>query len=112
MDGVEAERVVVVVSGTGVHDLALRERLGDRLAIVSANNVEWVVLWWAAAAIGAVVVPLNAWWKADELEFGLRDSSAKLLFCDPKRWQAVRDRLQALPELEQFATTSSAALQP
>jgi long-chain acyl-CoA synthetase len=73
---------------------------GDRVAILSANNVEWVVLWWAAAAIGAVVVPLNAWWKTDELEFGLRDSGAKLLFCDPKRWRAVRDRVELLPELE------------
>ncbi|HEV3133420.1 MAG TPA: class I adenylate-forming enzyme family protein [Acidimicrobiia bacterium] len=78
---------------------------GDRVAIVSANNVEWVVLWWAAAAIGAVVVPLNAWWKTDELEFGLRDSGAKLLFCDPKRWQAVRDRVEGLPELEHVFVT-------
>jgi long-chain acyl-CoA synthetase len=78
---------------------------GDRVAIVSANNVEWVVLWWVAAAIGAVVVPLNAWWKTDELEFGLRDSGAKLLFCDPKRWQAVRDRVEALPELEHVFVT-------
>jgi long-chain acyl-CoA synthetase len=73
---------------------------GDRVAILSANNVEWVVLWWAAAAVGAVVVPLNAWWKTDELEFGLRDSGAKLLFCDPKRWDAVRNRVDALPDLE------------
>ena len=73
---------------------------GDRVAILSANNVEWVVLWWAAAAVGAVVVPLNAWWKADELEFGLRDSSAKLLFCDPKRWETVRDRVESLSDLE------------
>jgi long-chain acyl-CoA synthetase len=73
---------------------------GDRVAILSANNVEWVVLFWAAAAIGAVVVPLNAWWKAEELEFGLRDSGAKLLFCDAKRWQAVRDRVDDLPDLD------------
>ena len=73
---------------------------GDRVAILSANNVEWVVLWWAAAAIGAVAVPLNAWWRTDELEFGLRDSGAKLLFCDPKRWDAVRDRVEQLPDLE------------
>jgi long-chain acyl-CoA synthetase len=73
---------------------------GDRIAILSANNVEWVVLFWAAAAIGAIVVPLNAWWKTEELEFGLRDSGAKLLFCDTKRWQAVRDRVDAIPELE------------
>jgi len=75
-------------------------RHGDRVAILSANNVEWVVLWWAAAAIGAVAVPLNAWWKTEELEFGLRDSGAKLLFCDPKRWAAIRDRVARLPDLE------------
>src|SRR5438309_1197702 len=80
---------------------------GDRVAILSANNVEWVVLWWAAAAIGAAVVPLNAWWKTDELEFGLRDSGAKLLFCDPKRWQSVRDRVEALPELEHVFVSAS-----
>jgi long-chain acyl-CoA synthetase len=74
---------------------------GDRVAILSANNVEWVVLFWAAAAIGAVVVPMNAWWKADELEFGLRDSGAKLLFCDAKRWQVIRDRVEGLSDLEQ-----------
>jgi long-chain acyl-CoA synthetase len=73
---------------------------GDRVAVLSANNVEWVVLFWVAAAIGAVVVPLNAWWKADELEFGLRDSGAKLLFCDAKRWQVVRERVDGLPDLE------------
>jgi long-chain acyl-CoA synthetase len=74
---------------------------GDRVAILSANNVEWVVLFWAAAAIGAVVVPLNAWWKTDELEFGLRDSGAKLLFCDRRRWEVVRDLVNSrLPDLQ------------
>jgi long-chain acyl-CoA synthetase len=74
---------------------------GDRVAILSANNVEWVVLFWAAAAIGAVVVPLNAWWKTDELEFGLRDSGAKLLFCDRRRWEVVRNLVNSrLPDLQ------------
>jgi long-chain acyl-CoA synthetase len=78
---------------------------GDRIAILSANNIEWVVLFWAAAATGAVVVPLNAWWKADELEFGLRDSGAKLLFSDAKRWQVIGDRVQGLPDLEHVFVT-------
>jgi long-chain acyl-CoA synthetase len=73
---------------------------GDRVAILSANNVEWVVLFWATAAIGAVIVPLNAWWKSDELEFGLRDSGAKVLVSDARRWQAVRDLVDSLPELD------------
>ncbi|HYU38586.1 MAG TPA: class I adenylate-forming enzyme family protein [Acidimicrobiia bacterium] len=81
---------------------------GDRVAILSANNVEWVVLFWAAAAIGAVVVPLNAWWKADELEFVLRDSGAKLLFCDPKRWPVVRDLVDPLRSPSQAPAPATA----
>jgi long-chain acyl-CoA synthetase len=73
---------------------------GDRVAILSANNVEWVVLFWAAASIGAVVVPLNAWWKVDELRFGLDDSGARLLFTDRRRWDVVRDAVEQLPALE------------
>lgn len=73
---------------------------GDRVAILSANNVEWVVMFWAAAAVGAVAVPLNAWWKTEELEFGLRDSGAKLLFSDRRRWDLVRDIVGGLEDLE------------
>jgi long-chain acyl-CoA synthetase len=75
-------------------------RRGDRVAILSANNIEWVVLFWAAAAAGAVAVPLNAWWKAGELEYALRDSGAKLLFCDPRRWEYVRGLVDSLPDLD------------
>jgi acyl-CoA synthetase (AMP-forming)/AMP-acid ligase II len=37
--------------------------VGDRVALCSANNPDWIVAFWACAALGAVVVPLNAWWK-------------------------------------------------
>ena len=42
--------------------------------------------------LGATLVPLNAWWKAEELEFGLTDSEAKVLIGD-----ARRDRARARP---------------
>jgi len=73
---------------------------GDRVALVSANVPEWVVTWWACAVLGATLVPLNAWWKAEELEFGLGDSEAKVLIGDARRVDLVRDRLAALPALE------------
>ena len=73
---------------------------GDRVAILSANNVEWVVMFWAVAAIGAVVVPLNAWWKAEELRFALEDSGSTVLFTDARRWQVVRGAVDGLPALE------------
>src|SRR5207302_5088555 len=40
---------------------------GDRVALLSANNPEWVCTFWACAAASVVCVPLNAWWKAEEL---------------------------------------------
>ena len=51
----------------------------------SANVPEWVVTFWACAILGAILVPLNAWWKAEELEFGLTDSEAKVLIGDARR---------------------------
>ena len=40
---------------------------GDRVAIAMRNLPEWSLTFWAAAAAGAVVVPLNAWWSGEEL---------------------------------------------
>jgi long-chain acyl-CoA synthetase len=73
---------------------------GDRVAIVSANCPEWVVMFWACALIGAIAVPLNAWWKTEELEFGLTDSGARVLVTDAKRLELVRPILGSLPALE------------
>jgi long-chain acyl-CoA synthetase len=70
---------------------------GDRVAIVMRNFPEWSIAFWAAAAAGAVVVPLNAWWTADEIAYGLRDSGAKVVFVDAERL----DRLAEItPPLE------------
>jgi long-chain acyl-CoA synthetase len=73
---------------------------GDRVALVSANVPEWVITWWACATLGATLVPLNAWWKAEELEFGLSDSEAKVLIADSRRIEIVRRRLGSLPKIE------------
>ena len=74
--------------------------VGDRVALCSANNPDWVVTFWACAALGAVVVPLNAWWKAEELEFGLNDSEATVLVCDARRLAVIEDRLDEISSVE------------
>jgi long-chain acyl-CoA synthetase len=94
----------------GEHDAAARVvarhltelgvQRGDRVALVSANNPEWVFTFWACAILGAVLVPLNAWWKTEELEFGLTDSGAKVLIADQKRLALLRDRLAEVRGLE------------
>jgi len=73
---------------------------GDRVALVSANVPEWVVTFWAVAILGATLVPLNAWWKAEELEFGITDSEAKVLIGDARRIATLYDRLPEMRALE------------
>ena len=70
---------------------------GDRVAIAMRNYPEWSIAFWAAAAAGAVVVPLNAWWVSDELEYGLKDSGASLVFADAERLDRLQDITSDLP---------------
>ncbi|GAA4397836.1 class I adenylate-forming enzyme family protein [Actinomadura verrucosospora] len=69
---------------------------GDRVAIAMRNYPEWSVAFFGAAVAGAVVVPLNAWWSAAELEYGLADSGAKVLVADTERAERLAG---VLPDL-------------
>ncbi len=69
---------------------------GDRVAIAMRNFPEWSVAFWAAAAAGAVVVPLNAWWTTPELVYGLEDSGSKVAFVDGERLDRLAPELAGL----------------
>ncbi len=66
---------------------------GDRVAIVMRNLPEWPVAFFAAALVGAIVTPLNAWWTGAELEYGLQDSGAKVLVTDAERLARIAPHL-------------------
>ncbi len=53
---------------------------GERIALLMPNSLEFCCLFYAAAKLGVVVVPLNTRLTAPELEFLLSDSGAKVLF--------------------------------
>jgi len=74
---------------------------GDRVAIVMRNLPEWVMAFWAATLAGAIVVPLNAWWSAEELHYGLEDSGSKIAFVDQERAARLRP---VLGDLDGFTT--------
>ena len=78
----------------------LRDRYGiakgDRVAISARNYPEWIVAFWATIALGAVAVPLNAWWTGAELEYGIADSGAKVIVVDGERWDRLRERFADL----------------
>ena len=58
---------------------------GDRVAIAMRNYPEFCLVFMASTALGALAVPLNAWWKGPELEYALQDSEPKLIFADTQR---------------------------
>jgi long-chain acyl-CoA synthetase len=73
---------------------------GDRVAIVMRNLPEWVIGWWACVLAGAIATPLNAWWTGQELEYGLRDSGAKLAIVDAERWERLREHIDSCVDLK------------
>ncbi|WP_219416189.1 class I adenylate-forming enzyme family protein [Pseudonocardia nigra] len=78
-------------------------RTGDRVAVTMRNHPEWAPIFYAAQAVGLVVVPLNAWWSAAELRYALADSGAKVAIADAERTALIapqRDELGGIPLIE------------
>src|SRR5436305_13911377 len=63
--------------------LAAGARKGDRVGIWSPNNAEWVIVQFATARIGAILVNINPSYRAHELEYALRQSGCSLLILAP-----------------------------
>jgi long-chain acyl-CoA synthetase len=72
---------------------ALRDRFdvaqGDRVALAMRNFPEFIVGFWAAALLGAVVVPLNAWWTRSELIYAVDDAAARVVIADEERLERL-----------------------
>lgn len=73
---------------------------GDRVAVAMRNLPEWPAAFFAAVTIGAICVPLNAWWTGPELAYGLGNSGTKLLVCDDERWERIAPHRNECPDLE------------
>jgi len=58
---------------------------GDRVAVLGANSLEWILTFWAVTALGGITVAMNGWWQADEILHGLEVAKPKLLVADAKR---------------------------
>src|SRR5688572_12576106 len=58
---------------------ALGIRKGDHVGILMGNDEHWLSLFYGAALIGAVTVPVNTRFKAAEIDFCLKQANCKLL---------------------------------
>ncbi len=85
---------------------------GDRVAIASRNLPQWSMAFWSSVAVGAVAVPINAWWTTEELVYGLEDSGSVIVFVDEERLERIRPQLDGLTELSTIVVISEDPSRP
>lgn len=61
--------------------LALGIKPGDRVGIWSPNNIEWCLVQFATARIGAIMVCINPAYRSYELEFAVNNVGCRALIC-------------------------------
>ena len=82
---------------------ALKSQLGvgrgDRVAILALNHPDYLVLLYACARLGALLLPLNWRLAVPEQMFILSDASAKVLIVEREFAAVVPSLKQALPDI-------------
>src|SRR5262245_35282834 len=87
-----ANRLAHVLRGLGV-------QRGDRVATLAMNRMEYPAIYFAAAKLGAIHVPLNFRWKAPELRYALAQSEAAVLLVAREFEDVARSLRPDLPAL-------------
>lgn len=90
--------------GISGNDMSVEKR--DKIAIISHNRPEWMMLDMAVQKTGAVLVPIYPTLAATELEFVLNDAEVKLVFVSDKelfqKVQGLRDKVPGLKAVYTF----------
>ena len=74
----------------------------DRIAVVGKNSLEYFLLYGAAAAIGAIVLPINWRLSADEVNFNLNDCEPKVSFVDTEYQELIEGMKDRLHSVEKY----------
>jgi acyl-CoA ligase (AMP-forming) (exosortase A-associated) len=84
----------------------------ERVGIWLEKRVETVVASFAAAAAGAVFVPLNPLLKPEQVGYILRDCNVRVLVTSPERFALLRDVLMTCGDLQHVVLTQPAVAPP
>jgi fatty-acyl-CoA synthase len=85
--------------------LSLGIRKNDRIAIIHRNCHRYIETYFAAAKIGAVLVPINYRLSGDNFVFILNDSQAKWIIAQPDLVSCLKDKKHELPMLRGIILT-------
>ena len=75
---------------------------GDRIGVLSKNNLGYFLLFGAAAALGVIMLPINWRLSAEEVCFNLNDGAPKILFADKEYETVIRAIRGKLPSVHTY----------
>ena len=81
-----------------LHSLGVQQ--GDRVALQLSKSMEFILLHLATVRMGAITLPLNLAYPADELKYFLEDSAAKVFFALDASQEKIEPILNRLPDLQ------------
>ena len=94
-----ANRFATLLASRGIHK-------GDRVAVYTQNNPQFLIAQYGAWKRGAIVVPINPMLKQKELDYHLNDSDTKVLVCLESLYESVAKEVLENTSVEQVFTTS------
>ena len=77
---------------------------GDRIGILAKNSLEYFLLYGAAAALGAILLPVNWRLSAEEIKYNLKDGAPEALFVDSEFQDLVKGITSDIPSVKSYYT--------
>ena len=90
----------------GLHQAGIKT--GDRIGVVGKNSLAFFQTYGAAAALGAIVLPINWRLSADEVAFNLNDCAPAMVLADNEFGAVVAGIRDRLPSVQRFFNLSDA----
>ncbi len=94
----------LLAMGVSANDMTVEGR--DKVAVLSKNRPEWVMLDLAVQQIGALLTPIYPTINVNELEFVLNDAQVKIVFANDEdtfhKVISIKDRIPSLKEVFTF----------
>ena len=98
----ETNRVAHLLGRLGV-------RRGDTVTLLLANCLEFLALWFGAAKLGGVIVPVNTASSASELEYLVAHSESRLIFTQADGLDLARHVRGRCPRVEEVVVCGAGA---
>ncbi|NQT69918.1 MAG: AMP-binding protein, partial [Desulfobacteraceae bacterium] len=83
-------------------------RKGDRIGVLGKNSLEYFLLYGAAAAVGAIMLPVNWRLSAEEVGYNLKDCGPVAVFADQEFQELIKDCQDKLSSVNHYFNLGSA----